>query len=169
MEQTAVIKSKANIFVYILFAVLAVGTGMLLWYTTKSVMSGRYLNSVNDIVLLVLTPPIVYFVIIHPFLSWYTFTVTETQIIFSRTLLPFIKISVLLTDLDGYYTMNVKSRESEYLTYIPVSNGMPLPLISSFYIDNSRKIIEATGVKFIGHIPYSMKRYFTITLLKRMR
>ncbi len=106
------------------------------------------------------------FVIVYPFVKMYSVEIAGGNIVYKWILLPIVK-TFETSKIDGYYAIKIRSKYSEYLTYYLTSNEKTLPSISSYIYANSEEFIKTTGIKYLGHIPFSWKFYFYQLLFLR--
>lgn len=72
-----------------------------------------------------------------------------------------------LKDIDGYFTMEIPSKDTTYETIYPVSRNRILPPISSFYISNYDEVKKAILLKKLGKVKFSLKNYMLIQFFKK--
>ena len=74
-----------------------------------------------------------------------------------------------LKDIDGYFTMELPSRECTYETIYPVSTNRILPPISSFYTSNYDEVKKFIPLKNMGKVKFSWKNYMMVLLFKKYK
>jgi hypothetical protein len=106
------------------------------------------------------------FSIVYPVTALYRVELRNNYLEYSWIIISRRK-KVALAEIEGYYSILLPSRNSEYLTFYPVSRGRVLPAISSFAFSNSGEFIIRTGLKHLGMLPFSWKMYFWNILIRK--
>lgn len=159
------IKGEYSILAVILHLFLLGVAGVMFWqmsplYTTGEIGAG-------DILFYVTVPVYVIFVlfaVISPFVSIKKIIIDDTSIVYRYLLM---KKSFNLQEIDGYFTMDLPSRDATYETIYPVSRNRILPPVSSFYISNYDEVKKSVPFRKMGKVKFSWKNYMTVLLSKK--
>ena len=158
-KENFMVKSKFNIMLYILYPMLAIAAGFATYYFVHAALFESGINTVSLYILGLCVILMDLFAVIHPFTACYDTLYDGEYLVYRWKFIPRNKI-IRITDIEGYYTMKVPSRDNEYLTAFPVTRESVLPSISSFYYDNCDEVIKGLPVKHLGELPFSWKVYF---------
>jgi hypothetical protein len=104
------------------------------------------------------------FAVISPFISIKNIYIDDSTLVYKYFL--FSK-SYNLKDVDGYFTMEIPSKDTTYETIYPVSRNRILSPISSFYLSNYDEVKEQIPLRFIGKVKFSWKNYMLVLLFKK--
>lgn len=72
-----------------------------------------------------------------------------------------------LNNIDGYFTMELPSRDTAYETIYPVSSNRILPPISSFYTSNYDEVKKAIPLKNLGKVKFSWNNFLVVLIFKK--
>ncbi len=106
----------------------------------------------------------VLFSVISPFVSIKNIYIDEKSL---RYRYIFFSRNYNINDIDGYFTMELPSRDTTYETIYPVSRNRILSPISSFYLSNYDEVKELIPFRFIGKVKFSWKNYLLVLLYKK--
>lgn len=165
-RENIMVRSKFSIILYILYPVLAAASGFATYYFIHATLfeqglSGAALFVMGFCILLMDA-----FAFIHPALACYDTCYDGEFLIYKWKFIP-RSLKIRITDIEGYYTMKVPSRNNEYLTAFPVTRQAVLPSISEFYYDNYDEIINGLPVKHLEELSFSWKVYFRLTFSRK--
>lgn len=165
-EENIMVRSKFSIMLYILYPVLAAAACAATYYFFRTALFDEGINIASLCILGACVLLIDLFAILNPALACYD-TCYDGE--FLHYIWKFIprRMKIRITDIEGYYTMKVPSRNNEYLTAFPVTATSVLPSISAFYYDNYEEIVKGLPVQHLGELPFSWKVYFRLTFSRQ--
>ena len=165
-EENIMVRSKFSIMLYILYPLLAAAAGVATYYFVRSVFFDTGIDSAALCVMGLCVLLIDLFAILNPALACYDTIYDGEFLHYKWKFIPRI-MKIRITDIEGYYTMKVPSRNNEYLTAFPVTATSVLPSISAFYYDNYEEIVKGLPVQHLGELPFSWKVYFRLTFSRQ--
>ena len=159
------IKGQFSILAVILHILLIVVAVMAYWSMRPSFISGEI--GTGDIMFYIAVPLFVIFTlfaVISPLVSIKNIYIDDASIIYKYLLM---KKCFKLEEVDGYFTMDLPSKDATYETVYPVSRGRILPPISSFYLSNYDEVKKEIPLKKLGKVKFSWKNYLLVLLFKK--
>jgi len=160
-----VIKGRFSILAAFLHIMLIGFSGMVYWKMSPLFTSGEI--GTEDYTFYITIPLYVLFTLfalISPLVSIKNIVVDEVSIRYKYLLM---RKSFNLKDIDGYFLMDLPSRDATYETIYPVSGNRILPPISSFYISNYDEVKKNIPLKNLGKVRFSWKNYLVVLLFKK--
>lgn len=158
------VKSKVSWLVVALHIMLVGITGVLVWYIFPFVRNGSWMESVQNGIYFFITIIFGAFSLVSPFVNIKIIKIDDTALIYRYMLW---QKKYIFTKINGYFLMDVPSRQGTYETIYPVSDNRILSPISSFYCDNYDEIKKALPVDNLGKIPFSWDNYKITVFSKR--
>lgn len=159
------IKGKFSILAVILHVILVIVAGMAYWSMRPLFISGEI--GIGDITFYIVVPLFVIytlFAVVSPFVSIKNVYIDDTSLSYKYLLM---KKSFKLEDVDGYFIMDLPSRDATYETIYPVSRNRILPPVSSFYISNYDEMKNEIPLKKLGKVKFSWKNYMLVLFFKK--
>ncbi len=159
------IKGKVSISAVILHLFL-IGVAIAMYWQMAPVVRGAESQS-DRYIFYVAVPIYIVFVIyamVAPLVNLKSVTIDDKTVIYRYL---FFKKSILLIDVDGFFTMEIPSRDYTYETIYPVSNNKILPPVSSFYISNYDEFKNNMNLKMLGKVKFSWKNYLAVSIFKK--
>jgi len=158
------IKGEFSILAVLLHGMLLFFSGMVYWKMSPLFISGDI--GTNDYTFYIVVPLYIIFTLfalISPLVSIKNIIIDDTSIIYKYLLM---RKSYDLKDIDGYFTMEIPSKDTTYETIYPVSRNRILPPVSSFYTGNYDDFKKNIPLKNIGKVKFSWKNYLTVLIFK---
>ncbi len=149
------------LFLHILLIAVSIGAyrGMSPMFISGEITSG-------DLLFYITVPLYVLFTlyaVISPFVSIKNIYIDDSTIVYKYLL---FRKSYHVKDVEGYFTMELPSKDTTYETIYPVSRNRILSPISSFYLSNYDEVKEQIPFRFIGRVKFSWKNYMLVLLFK---
>jgi hypothetical protein len=159
------IKGEFSILALFLHILLVAVAGVAYWQMSPLFTSGEISFSDPEFYIAVpLFAVFTVFAVISPFVSIKNILIDDSSIKYKYLLTRKI---FNLQDVDGYFTMELPSRDTTYETIYPVSRNIILPPISSFYISNYDEVKKALPLKNMGKVKFSWKNYMLVLFFKK--
>ena len=159
------IKGKISIMAVFLHLLLIAVPVILFWQSAPILDSAE--SSADRYVIFCAVPLYVIFTlyaVAAPLVNLKTVIIDDVLISYKYLLR---KKNYSLKDVDGYFTMELPSRDNTYETIYPVKNNKILPPISSFYTSNYDEIKKAIPFRNLGKVKFSWKNYLVLLLYKK--
>lgn len=159
------VKGRFSIFAGILHFFLVAISAVAFWQVSPFMSSE--MTASDRYVLYCAVPLYIIFTIyalVSPFVNLKNVIIDDISITYRYMLR---KKSFRLKDIEGYFTMELPSRDTTYETIYPVSSNRILPPVSSFYISNYDQVKKAMPLKNMGKVRFSLKNYFVILFTKK--
>lgn len=159
------IKGRLSIYAVAMHAVLvAVAVGAFFSYPV--IFSDGDITTDGPVFYMLIFIFVIYtfFAVVSPFVSIRNVHIDDKSLNY-RYLLR--KRVYLLETIEGYFTMELPSRDYTYETIYPVSRGIILPPVSSFYLSNYEEIKNRIPLKNLGKVRFSWRNYCLILLVKK--
>lgn len=159
------IKGEFSIFALLMHILLIAVSAGAYWGMSPMFISGEI--SSGDPLFYITLPlygVFVLFSILSPFISIKNIYIDEKSL---RYRYLFFSRSYNLKDVEGYFTMEIPSKDTTYETIYPVSRSIILSPISSFYLSNYDEVKEQIPLRFIGKVKFSWKNYMLVLLFKK--
>lgn len=159
------IKGEFSILALFLHILLIAVSGIAYWKMSPLFVSGEI--SLSDPEFYIAVPLFVVFTlfaVISPLVSIKNICIDDASIKYKYLL---ARKTFNLKDVDGYFTMEIPSKDTTYETIYPVSRGRILPPISSFYTSNYNEVKEAVPFKKLGKVKFSWKNYMLVLFFKK--
>jgi hypothetical protein len=159
------IKGKVSILALILHVLLAAVAGAVYWQMSPLFISGE-INTGEAAFYIAIPIYILFtiFAVISPLVSIKSIIIDENSISYKYLLARKI---FNLKDIEGYFTMDLPSKDATYETIYPVSRNRILPPISSFYTSNYDDLKKAVPLKSMGKVRFSWRNYMLILLFRK--
>lgn len=152
-KKNIIVKSKFSIILYILYPMLAAASGFATYYFIRSMLFESGINTAALIIPGLCVILIDAFTLFHPALACYDICYNGEFLVYRWKFIP-RTLKIRITDIEGYYTMKVPSRNNEYMTSFPVTRQTVLPSISEFYYGNYDEVVKGLPVKHSGSYPF---------------
>lgn len=159
------IKGKFSRLAVVLHLFLLVIPVMAFWQGSKLINSGEI--EADSLIFYMIAAVFVLFTIyavVSPILNIKEVYIDDKIFIYKYL---FFRKSYTLNEIDGYFTMEVPSKDTTYETIYPVMRNRILPPVSSFYISNYDDLKNSFPLKHIGRVKFSWKNYFIILFVSK--
>lgn len=165
-RENIMVKSKFSLILYVLYPILAATAVAATYYFLRTTLFEEGINHASLFILGVCVLLIDLFAFVHPALACYDTSYDGEFLVYRWKFIP-RSMKIRITDIEGYYTMKVPSRNNEYLTTFPVTRQSVLPSISEFYYDNYEEVVKGLPVQHLGELSFSWKVYFRLTFSRK--
>lgn len=150
------------LFLHILLVAVSIGAyrGMLPMFISGEITSGDFLFYITVLLYVLFT----LFAVISPLVSIKNIYIDDSVLLYKYLL---FRKSYNLKDVDGYFTMELPSKDTTYETIYPVSRNRILSPISSFYLSNYDEVKKDLPIRSLGKVKFSWKNYMMVLILKK--
>jgi len=159
------IKGKFSVLAAVLHVFMIGISGIIYWKMSPLFISGEI--STDDFFFYIVVPLYILFTLfalLSPLVSLKNIDIDDTLIVYKFIL---FRKSYSLKDIEGYFTMELPSKDTTYETIYPVSRGRILSPISSFYLSNYDEVKEKIPFRFFGKVKFSWENYMVVLLFKK--
>lgn len=159
------IKGRLSLFAVTMHAVLvAVAAGAFLSY--PEIFSDGDITTDDPVFYILFFLFLIYagFAAISPFVSLKSIRIDADGLTYRY---PLLKKVYPLNEVEGFFIMEIPSRDYTYETIYPVSRGRILPSVSSFYISNYQEIKSSIPLKDLGRVRFSWGNYLVVVTSKK--
>ena len=147
---------------HILLVAVSIGAyrGMSPMFISGEITSGDFLFYITVPLYVLFT----LFAIISPFVSIKNIYIDDSTLLYKYLL---FRKRYNLKDVEGYFTMELPSKDTTYETIYPVSRNRILSPISSFYLSNYDEVKKDLPIRSLGQVKFSWKNYMMVLLFKK--